>query len=194
MPAEARRLLGGAGGIEALAAERLVYVGLAELDKLGAGGKTVGVIGELAALDTDGVDFLHVLGDGHQERHRAEWLTEIVGVKAGDDDAHALVGKGLHHLYDAEIEELGFVDADNLDIVRNGKHLERSVDRSGGNAVVIVGDHFNVRVTVIDSWLEDGYFLMGELRPLETADEFFGLSGKHGAADDLHAAGFYVVF
>lgn len=130
MPAEARRLLGGAGGVEALAAERLVDVGLAELDQLGAGGEAVGVIGELAAFDADGVDLLDIFGDGHQERHRTERLAEVVGIEAGDDDADTLVGESLDHLDDAEVEELGFVDADDLDIIRDGEHLDRSVDRS----------------------------------------------------------------
>ena len=194
MPAEARRLLGGAGGVEALAAERLVDVGLTELDQLRAVGETVGVIGELAAFDADGVDLLDVLGDGHQERHRAERLAEVVGVKAGDDDAHAFIGKGLDDLDDAEIEELGLVDADHLDIVRDGEHLQRRIDRSGRDPVKVMGHDLNVRIAVIYRGLEDGDFLMGELCPLETADEFLCLSGEHGAADDLHAAGFYVVF
>ena len=179
MPAEARRLLGGAGGVEALAAERLVDVGLAELDKLRACGETVGVVGELAAFDADGMDLLDILGDGHQERHRAERLAEIVGVKAGDDDAHALVGKCLDDLDDAEVEELGLVDADDLDIIRDGEHLDRSVDRCGGHTVKVVRHDLDVRIAVIYRRLEDGNLLVGKLGSSEPSQEFLCLTREH---------------
>ena len=58
----------------------------------------------------------------------------------------------------------------------------------------VVRHDVHVGVAVVYRGLENGYLLVGELGPLETADEFLGLAGKHGAANDLHAAGFYCIF
>ena len=72
------------------------------------------MVRERAAADADRVDLLHILGDGHQARHRPEGLAEIVSVEAGHDDAHAPVGERLAHIDEGLVEELRLVDADDL--------------------------------------------------------------------------------
>lgn len=171
--------LGGAGSVVALAAERLVDVLLTELDDSLAGGESVGVVGEIAALDANGVDLLDVLGDGHQARHRAERMAEEVGVEAGDDDSEALVGQYLDYLDDRVAEKLRLIDADHLDVIIDLQHPGGIGDRCGGQAMQIVRDDIDVRVADVDGRLEDGYLLIGELGSFETAYKLLRLTGEH---------------
>ena len=149
--------------------------------------------GERAALDADGVDLLDVLRHGHQARHRAEGLAEIVHVEACHDDAHAAVGEGLADFDERAVEELGLVHAHDLDLGADLEHVGGVLDGGGGELMEIVGDYFHVGISVVYGRLEEGDLLVGELGAAEPADEFFGLAGEHGAADDLDAAGFSMI-
>jgi len=75
--------------------------------------ETLGTAGRLAALDANGLELVHLLGYGHQQRHGAEGLAAKVHVQAGDDDAHALIGQLIAQLGDFPVEELRFVDGDD---------------------------------------------------------------------------------
>ena len=187
-------MLFGAGGVEAVAAEGLVDVFFAEEDEVLALAEAVRVVRERAAADADRVDLLDVLGDGHQARHRAEGDTEVVGVEARHDDAHAAVGEGLADFDEGVVEELRFVDADDLhlraDLVED---LLGGRDGGGGDFMEIVRDYFDVGVALVNDGFEDGDLLVGELGAAEAADEFFGLAGEHRAADDLDAPGFSMI-
>ena len=182
------------GFVVAFAAEGLVDVFFTEDDEFLAGGKTVAVIGEVAAAYADGMDFLYIFRNGHQPGHRTERLAEIVGVQAGDDDADATIGEGLAYLHDAFIEKLGFVDADHLHVRREVQHPGRSLDRGAGNRRGIVGYDVEVGVTFVDGRLEDFNLLFGELGAFEPTDQFFRLAGKHGAADYFDTARFFGIF
>ena len=56
------------------------------------------MVGKIAALHADGMDFLDVLGDCHETRDRTERLAHEVGVKTCHDDSFTLVCKCLGHL------------------------------------------------------------------------------------------------
>ena len=183
-----------AGSVEAVAAEGLVDVFLAEEDEVVALAEAVRVVRERAAADANGMHLLHVLGDGHQARHGPEGLAEVVGVEAGHDDAHAAVGEGLADFDEGLVEELRLVDADDLHLGGDFvEHLGGGADWGGGDFMEIVRDHLDVGVAFVDDGFEDGDLLVGELGAAQAADQFFGLAGEHGTADDLDAAGFFVI-
>ena len=81
------------------------------------------------------MDLLDVLRDGHQAGHGPEGLSEEVRVQAGDDHADAPAGEFLDDADDAVIEELGLVDADDLDVRVDLEHPGRGLDGGAGNAV-----------------------------------------------------------
>ncbi len=74
------------------------------------------MVGRGAADHADGERLGDVLGDRQQLRHRLERLAEIVLVEAGDDDALALIGERVADRRQLGIEELAFVDADDLGV------------------------------------------------------------------------------
>ena len=132
----------GQGFLVTLAAERLVSVLFTQDDQFLGIRQAVGMVGQSAAADADGVNFLDVFGDGHQTGHGAERLAEIVGIQTGDDHTDAtLVGQLLDYIYNTVIEELGFVDAHDADVGIDLKHAGRRFDGRAGNAVGIRGDH-----------------------------------------------------
>lgn len=78
-------------------------------DALGAGGWCT-------AHGANGVDLGDVLGDGHELGHGCEGAAEVILVEAGEQHAYAVVGDALDKLDDACVEELGFVDTDDLGV------------------------------------------------------------------------------
>ena len=180
--------------VVAVAAERLIGIFFSQQDQLLALGQAVGVVREVAAFHADGMDFLDVFGDGQKGRHRAEGLSKVVRIQAGDDDADAPVREGLADFDEGLVEELGLVDADDADVICDFQHLRRVGNRLGADAVEVVGDDVLGRIAVVDGRLEDGDFLVRELGPAEPADQLLGLAGEHRTADDFDAPGFMSVF
>jgi hypothetical protein len=99
-----------------MAAERLIYVLLAENYKLVTFGKPVRMIRRASAFHADGMNFLHVFSNGHKSRHRTEWLAHVVGVEAGNDYADASVRECLNDLHERIVEELGLIYTYDFDI------------------------------------------------------------------------------
>ena len=98
---------------------------------------------------------------------------------------------------DAVVEELDFVDADDVDVVDAGRIQKSSglqVSRRGVTTAAswvcgaVAGDGGAV-VAEVDVGFEAGDALAGDAGTLEAADELFGFAGEHGAGDDFDAAG-----
>ncbi len=105
----------------------------------------MGVVCKRPAPYADGVHLLDILSDGHKAGHGAEGLVHEVRIKTCDNHTYAaFIGQFLDHIYDAFIEELGFVDAHNLDIGLYLEHPGRGFYGRAGNAVGIVGHHVKV--------------------------------------------------
>lgn len=103
------------------------------------------MIGERAAAHADGVYLLYVLGYGHEGGHGAERFSQVVRVKAGDDNADAtVIGQFLNHINDGFVKELGFIDAHNLNVGFYLKHAGGRFDGRAGNAVGVMGDYIQI--------------------------------------------------
>jgi len=53
---------------------------------------------------------------------------------------------------------------------------------------MVMAHHLLVAVAGINGRLEDFYLLFGKLGTTESADEFFGLAGEHGAAHYFYSS------
>lgn len=104
------------GFVVAVSAQGLIDVLFSEYDKLVVLGKTVRMVGEIAAFDADRMDLLYVFSYCHESRHRTERLSGEIRVQTGDYDSYPSVGESLGNFYDRIVEELGFIDADDIDI------------------------------------------------------------------------------
>ena len=74
---------------------------------------------EVAAHDADRLQLGDLFGDRHQVSHHAERFAAKVGVGAGEDHAHAALGEMRGDFDDAHVEELRFVDGDDIDARRH---------------------------------------------------------------------------
>ena len=99
-----------------MTAERLIDVLLAENYKLITFGKPVRMIRRASAFHTDRMNLLHILGYGHEGRHRAERLAHVVGIKTCYDHSYTSVRKSLHDLDNSVVEELCLIDSYYLHI------------------------------------------------------------------------------
>ena|SRR5688572_14904044 len=94
---------------------------------------------ELTALNTNRVQLVDDFGDRKKLRNRSEGLAAEVHVGAGDDHANASVGERGHDIHYAIIQELDFVDRDDLGV---GSHafgqVERVRDRFGYDSATVV--------------------------------------------------------
>ena len=115
----------------------------------------MGIVGRVAALDADGVDFRDILGHCHKGGHGAERLAAEIGIQAGYDypDAHA--GELLHYVDYAHVEELGLVDADHVNV--SGEEQQAAGRLHGGrdDGVGIMAHHFFFGVADVDPGLEN---------------------------------------
>ena len=70
--------------------------------------------GRVAADDADGLQLVDDFRDGHELAHRAERLAAEIGVRAGQDHAHAAARERRGDSDDVRIQKLGLVDGDEL--------------------------------------------------------------------------------
>ena len=100
-----------------MAAARLVQAGRADQHAVAAGDEPLRVVGRVAADDADGERLGDVLGDRQQLRHRLERPAEVILIEPGDDHALAAIGERVARGRQVRVEELPFVDADDLGVV-----------------------------------------------------------------------------
>src|ERR1051325_4927549 len=92
-----------------------------------------------AADHADRLELVDHLGDAHQRRHRAEGEAPEVDVGAGQDDPHARVRQPVGDVDDAVVEELCFVDGDDLrGVAQPARDLVGGVDRLGFDRDAVV--------------------------------------------------------
>ena len=169
-----------------MAAERLVDILFSKLHQAVALRQAMRELGRTAALHADGVDFLDILGDSHQRRHRAEGITEKISVKPGNNHPDSRIGKFLSHSNEFSVKELRLVHPDNIGSLRKFQHLRRRIHREGPDMLTVMGYDILFRVADIYTGLKHRDFLIGELGTPDSSDEFFSLAREHRAADDFN--------
>ena len=183
---EGLEMSAAAGFVEACCADDYEFLALAE---------ALGVDGGCAADHADGREFGDLVGEGHEVGDGAEGLVGEGGVEAGEDDALAEMDEFHGEMGEVVVEELDFVEADDVDLVDAAGFEEFGFEPVGcgsydGGVVgvgAVAGDGGAV-VAEIDVGLEAGYALAGDAGALEAADELLGLAGEHGAGDDFETA------
>ena len=172
--------MAAAGFVEARGANEDTFAALDE---------ALGVIGRIAAHHADGERLGDVLGDGQQLRHRLERPSEVVLIEPGDDHPLAAVRKGVARCRQVRIEELPFVDADDLGVRRDGgDDVVRGPDVGRGNPHVAVRHDVVVAEPIVDERLEDLHLLAGDLGAADATDQFLALAAEHAAGNDLDPA------
>ena len=102
-------------GVEVGSAAGFVEAGCTDYYKFLALAEALGVDGGCAADHADGGEFGDLVGEGHEVGDGSEGLVGEGGVEAGEDDAFAEVNEFHGEMGDAGVEELDFVEADDVD-------------------------------------------------------------------------------
>lgn len=169
-----------------MAAERLVDILFSKLHQAVALRQAMRELGRTAALHADGVDFLDILGDSHQRRHRSKGITEKISVKPGNNHPDSRIGKFLSHSHEFSVKELRLVHPYNIGSLRKFQHLRRRIHREGPDMLTVMGYDILFRVADIYTGLKHRDFLIGELGTPDSSNEFFSLAREHRAADDFN--------
>src|SRR5258706_8385736 len=176
-----------AGFVAACCSDDYELLALAEALSVDGGG---------AADHADGGEFGDLVGEGHEVGDWAEGLVGEGGVEAGEDDALAEVNEFHGEMGEVVVEELDFVEADDVDLVDAAGFEELGLEPVGcwgydGGVVGVgaVAGNGGAVVAEVDVGFEAGYALTGDAGALEAADELFGFAGEHGACDDFDSAG-----
>lgn len=155
-------------------AEWLIYVFLAQKDKIALLTETMRMSCGRTAFYADCVNFLYVFGNGHERRHWTERLAKKVHIQAGYYDAYAVVCQGCNHINNSLVKELGLIYADDFcSVIQTFKHQLRFIDWSALNVVGIVRNDFVLGVADIDAGFVYMDFLVGKLCTAKPSDEFF---------------------
>jgi len=104
------------GLLVAVAAKRLVLMGLTQQHPLVVFHSAVTDVGQVAALDADGVYLGDIVGNGAEGWHGTEGDSLEVHVEAGNDDADTTIGQFVADVDQPHVEELRLVDAHHVDI------------------------------------------------------------------------------
>ena len=88
------------------------------------------------------------------------------------------------------VEELPFVDADDLGVVVDHARPARPSSRTfcDGDPHVAVRHDVVFAEAVVDERLEDLHLLPGDLRAAQPADQLLALAAEHAAGDDFDPA------
>lgn len=171
--------------VKTMSANRFVAVLGSQQHLFFVGGQPVRVVGQVAAADANGVYFRHVFGRRHQRGHRAERIAQIVHIQPCHDDADSVVGQLAADIHQTVVEELRFVDADDIHIGRQQQDVLRRIDRRRTERIGVVRNDVLFGITHVDARFENLDPLMGELGPFQAADQLLGLARKHRPANDF---------
>lgn len=163
----------------------LEHAGSADDDVFGGVEESDGV-DRFAAADRAGRCSLDdLVGLDEESGHFAEGFVHGCPVEPGEDD----IGVSCEELHDGVVEasgeEVGLVEGD--DIGAMVQEIGGCVDGEGGVCPLIVGGEVGGVVAVVEAGLEGDDGATGFGVAGEPADEFGGLSGEHGPADDGEA-------
>lgn len=131
----------------------------------------------------------HFVGNGTEGWYGTEGNASVIHIEAGHDDAYATIGQLVAYLNKAFVEELCFVNTYHVDVAGQQENARRGVDGCGEDGILVVADHFLIRVSGVDAGLEDFHALPGKLGASESAYEFFCLAREHRAAHHFYSAG-----
>ena len=104
-------------GFEVCAAAGFVEAGGSDDDEFLALAEALSVDGGLAADHADGGEFGDFVGEGHEVGNGPEGFVGEGGVEAGEDDTFAEVDEFEGERDDVGVEELNFVDTDDIGLV-----------------------------------------------------------------------------
>ena len=180
-------------GGEVGAAAGFIQTGGADDDQLLTRSKALGVDGALAADHADGGELGDLVGEGHKVGDGAEGFVGKGGVEAGEQDTLAERDELKRERDDGGVKELGFVDANDVDLLELRSELGAEVfDGRDNRGVVglraVAGDGGAV-IAEIDVGFITSHALFGDTSTLEAADELLTLARKHGAGDDFEDSG-----
>ena len=136
----------------------------------------------------DGLELVDEVGEREQVGHRAEREAAKVLVEPCGDDAGPAFGEGERRIDDRGLEELGLVDADDVEPLRPGDELGDRRHRYAAHPDARVADDVGGVVPVVDPRLEDDDALTGDLGAAEATDHLLALATEHRPADDLDPA------
>ena len=174
--------------LEAGAATRLVRR-VADFDLRVAAGDALRVVRGAAAAHAHRVHLRHFLGHREQRGHRAERPALEILIESGGDDADAGVGELHADVDDSGVEELHFVDADDLHADLDARQqLRARGDGQRFQPPVIARHDFVGCEAIVDDRLEDLNALPRDDRAAQPADQLFRLSGEHASGDDFDPA------
>ena len=131
-----------------------------------------------------------VLRDRHELRDRPEGTAPEVQVQPGHDHSHAEIGEFGHQLDQSSVEELGLVDAHDLDTeTQLLAHLAARRHRHRGQTPVVPScQHVSLTTPGVGRDPEHLDALAGDQGATEPAHQLLALAREHAAGDHLDAA------
>lgn len=176
--------------LEAGAAAGLVRLDVADLNLVGAAGNPLAVVRRSATAHADGVHLVDQFGQGQQPWHRAERPAIEVLIQARHDDTHPVIGQFGGEIGQPRVEELGFVDADDLDSqAEAGPQRCRVSHAFGFQLPQVAGDQPVRAVPRIGERLEHLDPLARDRRAPQAANQLLALAGEHAAGDHFDPSG-----
>lgn len=169
-------------------AARVVVLPFADQDDRGVLRESLREASCLSAHCADGGEHHDAVGDREEcGAWAGEWITGEGLIQDDEDDAPAGFTKPPDEADKLVVEELRFIDPDNLDVVRDElSHLSDGVDGvCHESAATVACDLHRIIAPAIIGVLEHDELLLGVLCAAQTSDELLGFSAEHAAGDGV---------
>ena len=128
--------------------------------------------------------FGDLFGDRHEVGHRRERPAQVVLIEPCGDDAKASCRESITNFDDAYVEELRFVDRDDLGVVMHALFDARARGYGDGfDADRFVADDSLGVITIIDPRFEGLDALTRKNRAFDASNELFCFSAEHRSGD-----------
>jgi hypothetical protein len=149
-------------------------------------GNALAIVSRATATHANGVYLIDIFGTGENSRHRAEGFAPEVLIETSDDHPDTGIGKIIHQIHQAIIEELSFVDPHHLHTKNQSlSHFVAASYRSGLKFPIVSRDNPTPARSGVRSGLEHLHSLPCDDRPPQTANKFFALAGEHATGNHL---------
>lgn len=142
---------------------------------------------QVAATYADGVNLRDIFCHCAEGRYRSKGAALKVHVQTRHNDALALIGEGVANIDDSLVEELRFVDTHHVGLRSHQQDALARLNGRGNHRVTIVRHHIDIAVARVDEGFVDFNFLTSNTGAVDAANELFGFTGEHAAADHFNA-------
>ena len=140
------------------------------------------------------MNFIHIVGNSHQSRHRPERRTPEIHVEPRNNHTNTTVGQLFTHIHQTFVKKLCFIYSHHIHFAGHEQDTTRWFHRCRSDGSTVVRHHIFFGIACIYFRFEYFYPQLCKICPLQPADQLLCLARKHGSANYLNTSSSHLVW